>query len=244
MTEPVGKIVARPMVVRACGHQQEFQHYEVDRYRAQRLAKFQQTRCSECAAKVVAEQHRIAEATPKKGEVLKSLPPGTEVSLTRQADGLWSGTCPPTGRRLEQRASPGLGRNRSLSCWRGSGSRIMGLAESSASLVSDILSAWRGNARSALPHPAGCRRWGLFVARVPGDGSVLRQRWHHPVNLCLPRALLWLSAGNVLISVAVMGADLFRRSARPGIAPGWPISWCLTITVNMGLFVWSSWGWW
>ena len=53
MTEPSGKIVARPMVVRACGHQQEFQHYEVDKYRAQRLAKFQQTRCAECAAKLV-----------------------------------------------------------------------------------------------------------------------------------------------------------------------------------------------
>src|SRR5271170_855082 len=92
MTEPSGKIVARPMVVRACGHQQEFQHYEVDRYRAQRLAKFQRTRCGECAAKVVAEQQRIAETTPKKGEALKGLPPGTEVSLIRQADGSWSGT--------------------------------------------------------------------------------------------------------------------------------------------------------
>jgi hypothetical protein len=92
MTEPLGKIVARPMVVRACGHQQEFQHYAVDKFRAQRLAKFQQTRCAECAAKVVAEQQRIAETTPKKGEALKGLPPGTEVSLTRQADGSWSGT--------------------------------------------------------------------------------------------------------------------------------------------------------
>ena len=35
MTEPSGKIVDRPMVVRACGHQQEFQHYSVDKYRAQ-----------------------------------------------------------------------------------------------------------------------------------------------------------------------------------------------------------------
>jgi hypothetical protein len=46
MTQPSGKIVGRPMVVRACGHEQEFQHYAVDKYRAQRLAKFQQTRCS------------------------------------------------------------------------------------------------------------------------------------------------------------------------------------------------------
>jgi hypothetical protein len=46
MTEPSGKIVARPLVVRACGHAQEFQHYAVDKYRAQRLAKFQRTRCA------------------------------------------------------------------------------------------------------------------------------------------------------------------------------------------------------
>jgi hypothetical protein len=48
MTQPSGKIVARPMVVRACGHEQEVQHYAVDKYRAQRLAKFQGTRCAEC----------------------------------------------------------------------------------------------------------------------------------------------------------------------------------------------------
>src|SRR5882762_9779501 len=71
MTEPSGKIVARPMVVRACGHQQEFQYYTVDKYRAQRLAKFQKTRCAECAAKLVEEQRRAAEALPKRGELLK-----------------------------------------------------------------------------------------------------------------------------------------------------------------------------
>ena len=64
------------------------------------------------------------------------------------------------------------------------------------------------------------------------------------VNLCLPQAPLWLSGANVLASVAFMGLDLFRRSARQGILLGWPISWCLTITVNMGLFAWSSWAWW
>jgi hypothetical protein len=63
-------------------------------------------------------------------------------------------------------------------------------------------------------------------------------------NLCQSRAPLWLSAANVLASVALMGADLFRRSARHKIAPGWPLSWCLTITVNMMLFVWSSRNWW
>jgi hypothetical protein len=101
MTEPSGKIVARPMVVRACGHQQEFQHYAVDKYRPQRLAKFQKTRCAECAAKLVEEQQRAAREMPKKGEALKSLPPGTQVSLTRQPDGSWAGTLSADGTVVE-----------------------------------------------------------------------------------------------------------------------------------------------
>jgi len=101
MTEPSGKIVARPMVVRACGHPQEFQHYAVDKYRAQRLAKFQRTRCSECVAKLAEEQQRAAAALPKKGEALKSLPPGTQVSLTRQPDGSWAGTLSADGTAVE-----------------------------------------------------------------------------------------------------------------------------------------------
>jgi hypothetical protein len=101
MTEPSGKIVARPMVTRACGHQQEFQHYAVDKYRAQRLAKFQQTRCADCAAKLVEEQQRAARALPKKGEALKSLPPGTQVSLTRQPDGSWVGRLSAGGTAVE-----------------------------------------------------------------------------------------------------------------------------------------------
>ena len=87
MTEPSGKIVARPMVTRACGCKQEFQHYSVDKYRAQRLAKFQKTRCTECVAKLNEEQRLAAAAVPKKGEALQSLPAGTQISITRQADG-------------------------------------------------------------------------------------------------------------------------------------------------------------
>src|SRR5260370_20173269 len=101
MTEPSGKIVARPMVVRACGHQQEFQHYAVDKYRAQRLAKFQKTRCSECAAKLVEEQQRAAEAMLKKGEALNLLPSATQASLTPQADGSWAGTLSANGTSVE-----------------------------------------------------------------------------------------------------------------------------------------------
>ena len=109
MTEPSGNIVARPMVVRACGHQQEFQHYAVDKYRAQRLAKFQQTRCAACVAKLVEEQQRTAAAVPKKGEALRSLPPGTQVSLTRQQDGSWAGTLSATGTTVEVAGGTGGG---------------------------------------------------------------------------------------------------------------------------------------
>ena len=58
---PKGEIVARPMVARACGCLQEFQHYAVDKYRAQRLAKFQQSRCPACVARLVEEQRRAAD---------------------------------------------------------------------------------------------------------------------------------------------------------------------------------------
>jgi hypothetical protein len=109
MTEPSGKIVARPMVTRACGHQQEFQHYEVDKYRAQRLAKFQRTRCPACAAKLVEEQQRAAEAVPKRGEALKLLPAGTQVSLTRQPDGSWAGTLSADGTAVEMAGTAGAG---------------------------------------------------------------------------------------------------------------------------------------
>src|SRR5215213_7765048 len=101
MTEPSGRIVARPLVARACGHEQEFQHYEVDRYRAQRLAKFQKTRCAGCVAKLNEEQRRAAEALPKKGEVLRLLPPGTQVALTLRPDGSWAGTLAAGGTRVE-----------------------------------------------------------------------------------------------------------------------------------------------
>jgi hypothetical protein len=109
MTEPSGGIVARPMVVRACGHEQEFQHYAVDKYRAQRLAKFKRTRCAECAAKLVAEAQQAAAAVPKRGEVLQSLPPGTQVSLTRQPDGSWVGTMSAQGTKVDVVGVAGAG---------------------------------------------------------------------------------------------------------------------------------------
>jgi hypothetical protein len=109
MTEPSGKIVARPMVARACGHQQEFQHYEVDRYRAQRLAKFQRTRCADCVAKEVEAQRLAAEAMPKKGEAVQALPAGTQISLTRLKDGSWTGTLSVGGMKIEKAGTEGAG---------------------------------------------------------------------------------------------------------------------------------------
>jgi hypothetical protein len=108
MTEPSGKIVARPIVVRACGHEQEFQHYAVDKYRAQRLAKFQKTRCAECV-KLLEEQQRSAEGLAKKGEVLKLLPAGTQVSLTRQPDGSWAGKLSAAATTVEMAGVAGAG---------------------------------------------------------------------------------------------------------------------------------------
>jgi hypothetical protein len=92
MGQPSGEIVARPMVARACGCLCEFQHYAVDKYRAQRLAKFQKTRCTECVAKLNEEQRKAAAALPTKGEALQALPPGTQMIISRRPDGVWAGT--------------------------------------------------------------------------------------------------------------------------------------------------------
>ena len=106
MTEPSGKIVARPMVIRACGHEQEFQHYEKDKFRAQRLAKFQKTRCADCVAKLNEEQ--LAARIPK-AEAHKLLPPKTQVTLTLQPDGNWKGTLTAGGTAVETIGLGGAG---------------------------------------------------------------------------------------------------------------------------------------
>jgi hypothetical protein len=108
---PTGEIVARVMLPRACGCVQEFQHYKVDKYRAQRQAKFQRTRCPACVAKLVEEEGKAL--PPRKGEVLRQLPPGTQVTLRRAADGSWGGTLSADGTTVEvvgvaREAAPGL----------------------------------------------------------------------------------------------------------------------------------------
>ena len=105
MSEPTGKIVARPMVARACGHEREFQRYEVDRFRAQRLEKFQKSRCAECVEKLNEEKRM---ATIPKGDALKLIPFGTQVTLTIGPDG-WSGTLFAKGTTVKANGVTGAG---------------------------------------------------------------------------------------------------------------------------------------
>ena len=101
MGVPTGEIVARPMMPRACGCLCEFQHYAVDRYRAQRLAKFQSTRCPACVAKAEEERKAALAALPGKGEAIQNLPNGTEIHLTRRPDGKWAGALTAEGTKVE-----------------------------------------------------------------------------------------------------------------------------------------------
>jgi hypothetical protein len=101
MGQPSGEVIARPMVARACGCLREFQHYAVDKYRAQRLAKFQKTRCEVCVAKLNDEQKQAAANVPKKGEAFKQLPNGTVMTITRGDDGNWTGTLLADGKTVE-----------------------------------------------------------------------------------------------------------------------------------------------
>jgi len=103
---PTGEVVARPMVARLCGCLQEFQHYQVDKYRAQRLAKFQQSRCPACVAKLEQQQRQ---AQVPKGEAFRLLPPGTQVSLTLRPDGSWAGRLEAGGTTVETTGATGAG---------------------------------------------------------------------------------------------------------------------------------------
>ena len=103
---PSGKVVARPMLTRSCGHRQEFQHYEVDKYRAQRQAKFVSTRCAACVSQLE-ENQRAGQVS--KAEAMKLLPPGAKVSLTLQEDGSWAGTLDAGGHAVEFSGALGAG---------------------------------------------------------------------------------------------------------------------------------------
>jgi len=105
MGMPSGEIVARPLVARACGCLREFQHFAKDKYREQRLAQFQKTRCEVCVAKLNEEQKRAAAAVPKVGAVCRSLPAGSQIAMTRSADGSWAGTLTAGGLTVDGAAS-------------------------------------------------------------------------------------------------------------------------------------------
>src|SRR6266481_5311179 len=93
MTEPSGKIVARPLVARACGHEQEFQHYEVDKYRPQRLAKFQATRCAACVAQLHEERRRAAVPSSVQALALRIYDERAFDRLPQLADALQTAGC-------------------------------------------------------------------------------------------------------------------------------------------------------
>jgi hypothetical protein len=101
MGQPTGEVTERPMVARACGCIREFQFYKVDKYRAQRLAKFQKTRCEVCVAKLNEQQRQAAANIPKKGEAFKQLPKGTQMTITCRDDGTWTGTLTAEGKTVE-----------------------------------------------------------------------------------------------------------------------------------------------
>ena len=101
MAVPKGPIVERPMLPRACGCLAEFQVYAVDKYRAERQAKFQSTRCPACVAAL--EEAKRKDAIPK-GEAFARLPQGARLSVDKNADGTWSGTLAADGRSVEASA--------------------------------------------------------------------------------------------------------------------------------------------
>lgn len=97
MGMPRGDVVERSMLARACGCVCEFRHAARDRYRAERLAKFLETRCPACVAKLEDERRREVAARPPKNEAVQSLPLGTQIVIVRRPDGLWAGAITAEG---------------------------------------------------------------------------------------------------------------------------------------------------
>jgi hypothetical protein len=108
MGMPTGKIIDRPMLVRACGCVCEFQLFERDRFRAQRQAAFVGSRCPDCVAKSQAEQRRLAALVPGKGEALRALPADTQVTMTR-TEAAWAGTLAAAGMTVTGTADSPVG---------------------------------------------------------------------------------------------------------------------------------------
>lgn len=101
MAIPKGPIVERPMLPRACGCLAEFQVYAVDKYRAERQAKFQGTRCPACVAAL--EEAKRNDRVPR-AEAYTRLPAGAQLTVTKSADHTWAGTLTAGGRSVEAAA--------------------------------------------------------------------------------------------------------------------------------------------
>lgn len=94
-------IIGLEVLARACGCRQDFAHYNRDPYRKERREKFCRTRCPPCGAKANAEHNARQEAarpagkarSGKKGCVLKRIPRGAVIEMTRDEDsGEWYGS--------------------------------------------------------------------------------------------------------------------------------------------------------
>jgi len=64
------------------------------------------------------------------------------------------------------------------------------------------------------------------------------------INLIANNPSGWWSVANVLASVALMAVILSRDCAAHGLSREWPVSWVLTISLNMAIFALSSRHWW
>ena len=95
-----GVAVKEPFA-RACGCVCEFRSPAGDRYRVERLARFRETRCPACVAKLEEERRRAVAVRPPKDEAVAALPIGARVTLTRRPDGLWAGTLDAAGASVE-----------------------------------------------------------------------------------------------------------------------------------------------
>jgi hypothetical protein len=114
---------------------------------------------------------------------------------------------------------------------------IVGLVVPSFTWVVQMSSSW-----FLLPTDNRTRYWNdLGWICVLGSFALLPAA---AVNLLMEHPPAWLSAANVLASVAIMAGDLFRRCAAQRVSWWWPVSWCFTISLNMAIFLWTSWRWW
>ncbi|WP_020475615.1 hypothetical protein [Zavarzinella formosa] len=170
MALPTGEIVARPMVARACGCLNEFQHYSVDKYRTQRLAKFQSTRCAACVAKSEEAIRAAAAALPGKGEAIQALPIGCQIALARRADGKWTGTLTADGTTVETIADWPQGLSGMLArLWV---SARGGKLPESGDVKAPVEVAPKPAAASSAKPPAGGVKSSTGAARPPASGGV------------------------------------------------------------------------